>query len=527
MTIVDGPPKAGFALQNFNPDVLTCIANLSNDEVFTPPDFANRMLDTLEGAWAEANDGASIWSDPTVTFLDPFTKSGVFLREITARLTAGLEQRMPDLQQRVDHILTKQVFGIATTTLTSLVARRSLYCSKDATGKHSIATSFDRDWGNVWFERTEHTWAGDRCGYCGASKSEYDRAPDLESHAYAFIHSKDPKRSLAQKFGADVQFDVIIGNPPYQLETGGSGRQARPIYNLFVDQAKLLEPRHVVMVIQSRWFGGGMGLGDFRASMLGDHRLRTIVDYTNSNEVFPGTDFGGGACYFHWDREYDGDCTVVNHLAGRTFESQRALDEFPHFIRYSPALPVLRKVLAADGGSLRSIVSSTRPFGIPTTAKPSPEGDYRLVSSKGSGRIGRSAVTNGHELVDSWKVLVSKTSHDHAGLPDRNGQRRVLSRLELLEPGAVCSESYIVVGRFGTQAEAEHCLSYLQTRFARFFISLVSYSQDITSARFEYVPMQDFTRPWNDAALYERYDITADEIAFIESLIRPMELEGA
>jgi hypothetical protein len=213
--ILDG--KASFALRGHNPDVLTCIANLSNDEVFTPPELANQMLDTLEVAWAESNAGASIWADSSVTFLDPFTKSGVFLREIVSRLTVGLAKEIPELTERVDHILTKQVYGIGITRLTSLLARRSVYCSKDATSEHSIAKSFDRDWGNIWFERTEHTWAGEKCAYCGASKSEYSRSDDLETHAYAFIHTTDIKAQLTRMFGADVQFDVIIGNPPYQL----------------------------------------------------------------------------------------------------------------------------------------------------------------------------------------------------------------------------------------------------------------------------------------------------------------------
>ena len=518
--------QAGFALRSHNPDVLTCIANLSNDEVFTPPQLANQMLDTLEIAWAEANEGKSIWADSAVTFLDPFTKSGVFLREIVSRLNSGLADEFPDLEKRVDHILTNQVYGIGITQLTSLLARRSVYCSKDATGKHSIAKSFDRDWGNIWFERTEHTWAGGKCGFCGAGKDTLDRNDDLESHAYAFIHTSDVKSRLRQIFGAEVHFDVIIGNPPYQLDTGGSGRQARPIYNLFVDQAKRLSPRYLLMVIQSRWFGGGMGLGDFRETMLNDRHLRRIVDFTNSSEVFPGTDFGGGVCYFLWDRDNSGACSVQNHFAGRQFESVRDLNEFEHFIRYAPAVPILQKVMFAREQSLRSVVSSTRPFGIPTTTKPLLSGDYRLVSSKGRGWISVGAVTSGLLLVDFWNVLISKTSHDHAGLPDKNGQRRVLSRLELLEPRAVCSESYIVVGRFDEEFEAENCRAYLSTKFVRFLISLLSYSQDITSGRFEYVPMQDFSCAWTDEALYAKYGITDDEIAFIESMIRPMDLDN-
>lgn len=531
---------------NHNPDVLTCIANLSSDEVFTPPELANQMLDDLAEAWAVANGGTDIWRDSSVTFLDPFTKSGVFLREITRRLITGLADQIPDLTERVDHILTKQVFGIAITSLTALLARRSVYCSKFANGKYSVASSFETDAGNIWFERTEHTWINrkraervhptsgaiekievegtGRCKFCGAAESEYNRSGELETHAYAFIHTDDIKARVAELFGADVYFDVIIGNPPYQLDTGGSGRQARPIYNLFVEQAKLLEPRFVVMIIQSRWFGGGMGLDEFRSSMLGDRRIRELVDYTDANDVFPGTDFTGGVCYFMWDRDYEGDCRVVSHLNGQVFDAYRNLNERDRFVRYAPAVEILNKVERCREASLREIVSSTRPFGIPTTMKPTTTGEYRLVSSKGQGQIAAHLVTAGDEYIDTWNVLTSKTSHDHAGLPDKSGRRRVLSRLELLEPSAVCSESYILIGTFSTETEAENCRGYLATRFTRFLISQLSYSQDITRGRFAYVPTQDFSRSWTDAELYEKYGLTDDEIAFIESQIKPMEL---
>jgi site-specific DNA-methyltransferase (adenine-specific) len=209
--------QAGFALRGRNPDVLTCIANLSNDEVFTPPEFANRMLDTLAEAWAADHNGATLWADTKVKFLDPCTKSGVFLREITKRLTKGLAEEIPSLDERVNHILTKQVFGIGITYLTSLLARRSVYCSKHAKSKHSIAIGFTSDEGNIWFERTEHSWTKGNCAYCGANQGSYDRGDGLETHAYAFIHADDTKARLAEIFGGDMQFDVIIGNPPYQL----------------------------------------------------------------------------------------------------------------------------------------------------------------------------------------------------------------------------------------------------------------------------------------------------------------------
>jgi site-specific DNA-methyltransferase (adenine-specific) len=288
---------AGFALRGRNPDVLTCIANLSNDEVFTPPEFANRMLDTLAAAWADANDGADIWADSTVTFLDPVTKSGVFLREISKRLTAGLADHLPDLQERVDHILTKQVFGIGTTYLTSLMARRSVYCSKYANGEHSVVKSFDNEAGHIWFERLDHTWHGDNCRYCGAKKRDYDRGDELESHAYAFIHTDEIHARIGELFGGDMQFDVIVGNPPYQLgQSGGDsvGGFAMPIYQKFVQAAKGLEPKFLVMVTPSRWFAGGRGLNEYRSEMLTDARVRSLVDFPDATDAFPGTQVKGG-----------------------------------------------------------------------------------------------------------------------------------------------------------------------------------------------------------------------------------------
>jgi site-specific DNA-methyltransferase (adenine-specific) len=302
--------QAAFTLRGRNPDVLTCIANLSNDEVFTPPEFANRMLDMLAEAWAKDHRGANLWADKSVQFLDPCTKSGVFLREITRRLTGGLARKIPNLEARVDHILTKQVFGIGITQLTSLLARRSVYCSKHANGKHSVAKGFASGTGNIWFERLEHSWVEGKCSYCGAGQQALDRGIELETHAYAFIHTDEIKARIAELFGGDMQFDVIIGNPPYQLDDGGYGTSAAPIYQLFVEKALALDPRYAVFVTPSRWMAGGKGLDKYRQRMLSDKRMRRVVDFPKLYEGFPGVKIRGGISYFLWDREHHGPCEV-------------------------------------------------------------------------------------------------------------------------------------------------------------------------------------------------------------------------
>lgn len=512
--------QAGFTLRGRNPDVLTCIANLSNDEVFTPPEFANRMLDTLAEAWAAANGGADIWADKTVRFLDPCTKSGVFLREITVRLTEGLAGEITDIQERVDHILTKQVFGIGITHLTSLLARRSVYCSKHANGRHSIAKSFASAAGNIWFERTEHTWVNGRCAYCGASMQTLDRGDDLETHAYALIHTDDIKARLDEMFGDDMQFDVIIGNPPYQLDDGGHGRSASPIYQHFVEQAKKLDPRYLVMVIPSRWLGGGKGLSDFRATMLEDDRIRKLVDYENAQEAFPGVDFAGGVCYFLWNRDSRGICEVTNIAGDSQFVVERRLDEFATFVRHSAAVPIIRKVALSNEQRMSEQVSSRKPFGLATDARPEKTGDLILRWEKGEGPYPRVKINVGAEFIDKWKVITSYASYDHAGNPGKDGRRRVLSRIDILPPGTICTETYLVVGAYQTEREATNLVAYMKTRFFRFLLAQFMYSHHLTKSAYALVPILNMNEEWTDEKLATRSRLTVDEVAFIESKIR-------
>lgn len=523
--------QAGFTLRGRNPDVLTCIANLSNDEVFTPPEFANRMLDTLTEAWSASNGGANIWADSTVTFLDPFSKSGVFLREITTRLITGLAEEIPDLQMRVDHILTRQVFGIGITTLTSLLTRRSLYCSKHARGEHSIAKSFAHDEGNIWFQRTEHAWDKGRCAFCGASQETLDRGEGLETHAYAFIHTDDIKGRLGELFGGEMQFDVIIGNPPYQMTGGGGGTNDSPIYQMFVQQAVKLEPKFLCMVIPSRWMAGGRGLGDFRAEFLADRRIRTLVDYENAKDAFPTVGIGGGICYFLWNRDNPGPCDSTYHRNGVTIGPHpRILDEFDVFVRDNRAVGILHKVLAAGERSFEELVSGDTPFGLATNftnySRDSIPNDAQVLlyaniaTKRVRGAIERKEITKNIRLIDVWKLFLPVAGSGRER--ERSGVDIVLGPPIIGEPGSVCTQTYLVAGPLNSKDEAESIESYLQTRLARFLVSLRKPAQHVFRGMYRWVPIQPWDQKWSDSALYQKYGLTDDEIAFIEQMIRPM-----
>ncbi len=533
--------QASFTLHGRNPDVLTCIANLSNDEVFTPPELANRMLDTLAEAWAANHGGADLWADKNVKFLDPCTKSGVFLREIARRLTDGLAKEIPNLQKRVDHILTKQVFGIGITRITSLLARRSVYCSKHAMGTHSIAKGFKTDEGNIWFERMEHSWKGNRCQFCGAAQAVFDRAEGLETHAYAFIHTDHIKTRIAELFGKNMQFDVIIGNPPYQLADDGFGTSAAPIYQLFVEQAKKLNPRYLSMVIPARWFAGGKGLDEFRESMLNDNRLRSIDDYLSASDVFPGVGLKGGVCFFLWNRENPGLCRVSTHFKDwQPSQATRKLLEngVDVFIRFNEGLSILKKVVAVENGQTKSLalpeekrfdllVSSRKPFGLETTFKGKPTkrpGDVMIYQNGGTAYVARTAIRAGEHLVDKWKVYTGRAA---PGTGNKDTYpHRIISTPFLGEPETISSETYLCIGPLDSKVQAESVLSYLCCRLTRLLILLHKPSQDTTRKVYTFVPTQDWSRKWTDADLYAKYGITAKEIAFIEKVVRPLDVSS-
>ena len=505
---------------NYNPDVLTCLANLSNDEVFTPPTIVNQMLDTLP---------KELWHNSKAKFLDPFSKSGVFLREIVKRLNVGLEEEIPNLQDRINHILKNQVYGIAITELTALLTRRSIYCSKYANGKKSITNIFKNEDGNIAYERIEHTWENGKCKYCGASESIYDRGEELESHAYLFIHNKNPYKNM--------QFDVIIGNPPYQLnDGGGTGSSAKPIYHLFVQQAIKLNPKYLSMIIPARWYTGGKGLDNFREEMLNDNRIIELHDFPESKDCFDGVLIEGGITFFLWNRDKRGLCKVITHSQNTiTSISERSLLENGSnvFIRNNDVIPIIKKI--DNKSNFSGIVSSRNPYGLGSNFFDL----HKLKNNNGLKTQGiivlgieknsrtEKILPNDFQIskrtndINKWKLFVSKAD-GAAGQIGNPIPARIIGKAEIGKPGTICTETFLQIGPFKSKKEALSANNYMKTKFFRFLVGARK-SKNMTKETYSFVPLQDFNEEWTDEKLYKKYRLNKDEIDFIESMISPME----
>ncbi len=505
---------------NYNPDVLSCLANLSNDEVFTPPKLVNEILDMLPQELFESKE---------TTFLDPVTKSGVFLREIAKRLNDRLKDQIPNQQERINHIFTKQLFGIAITDLTALLARRSIYCAKKANGEYSVCTEFNSEQGNIIYNRLQHTWKDGKCTLCGAGEEVYNRTNDLETHAYQFIHTNKPQIIF------NMNFDVIIGNPPYQLSDGGHGASAKPIYHKFVLQAIKLKPRFISMITPSRWFAGGRvgELSEYREQMLKDRRIRQIHDYTNAADCFPGVEIKGGVSYFLWDRDNPGLCKTVNYHEGKVSAAERELLEKGSsiFIRNNNAIPILRKVSRFKEKSFSELVSANDPFGFDVRVKNSMKRikpKYKLEAfensvlfyyngwkTQGLGNIDKAYVKKNEQWLYENKLFVPKA------IGSGNSQTDMIKPI-IPDTGSCCSETYLVVGPFVSRKVMKNVLSYINTKFFHFMVSIKKITQESRRGVYEYVPVQDFAQSWNDEMLFKKYRLTNEEIDFINSSVRDL-----
>lgn len=496
-------------MKNYNPDILNCLANLSSDEVFTPPNIATKMLDLLP---------QELFSDPNAKFLDPFSKSGVFLREIAKRLLKGLESQIPDLQERIDHIMHHQLYGIGITELTAYMSRRSLYCTARANSKHSVTHFPDED-GNIFFEEISHTWDKNRkCAYCGVNQKDFgdEIREGLSKYAYPFIHNLNPYENM--------NFDVIIGNPPYQISDGGHSASAMPIYHKFIQQAMKMNPRYLCMIVPSRWFAGGKGLDDFRDEMLKSKKIKEIHDNPISEDVFPGVGIAGGVNYFLWEKDYEGECLMKTYEKGECIsEMKRPLKEegLDTLIRYNEAIPILKKVQAQQEKNFSEFVSTRKPFGLSTSIKGKKEpfeDAAKIYVNGGIGYIKKEEVLQNEHWIDNHKVYISYAYGIMNIFPNQ-----VFNKPFYGEPNSCCSETYLVIGPFRDKNRCENVISYMKTKFFRFLILLIKNTQHATKRVYQFVPQQKFDKPWTDKELYKKYGLTEEEIAYIEKMVRPME----
>lgn len=518
----------------YNPDVLSCLANLSNDEVFTPPEVVNRMLDMLP---------QELFRNPDTTFLDPACKTGVFLREIAKRLIVGLEPQMPDLQQRVDHIFRKQLYGIAITELTSLLSRRGVYCSKYPNSEFSVSR-FDDAQGNIRYKRIPHTWKNGKCVFCGAIQKTYDRGTILETYAYEWIHIQRQEDVFKMKF------DVIISNPPYQMTfgiEGGNSANAKSIYNLFIDKSIKLSPRFICMITPSRWMTKtAQGIpDDWVDFMLRTNQFRIIHDFEDASVCFPGVEIKGGVNYFLWEKEYSGKCMYYFHKSKTDIPLTRCdfLDSKNAgiVIRDPKAYSIIQKI---ENIEKAYYTDASRNFSGLVSAKHFFD-DSELLTSNWTGYhtteddtycikyflnlnrertfrwISKNQLPKNAETKDLCKVFIPAAGG--SGNDDL-----VLGKPFFGEPNSVCSQTFLVIGfdpvkHNFTKEQCENIITYIETRFFRYLVSIKKKTQNGPRGVYQFVPLQDFSKPWTDAELYAKYNLTQEEIDFIESMIKPMD----
>lgn len=504
-------------------DILNTLSNLSSDEVFTPPEIVNKMLDMLP---------QELFESETTTFLDPCTKSGVFLREIVKRLNKGLENKIPNLQERINHILSKQIYGIATTELCHFMSKRTLYCSKFANDKYSIGEKdFKNNDGNVLYIQCNHIFNSEGvCKICGISEKVLKQRQSDENYAYSFIH--EDVETIKRRYNG-MRFDVIIGNPPYQMDDGGAQASAKPIYNLFIDQALKLNPRYASFIIPSRWFTGGKGLNDFRDRMIHSNHFIKLVDFFNASECFQNVEIKGGVCYFLYSQDYTGKCQIETHVSqNKIIKSNRYLSENEKseiFIRDPRLITLRNKIWLKATRSFSSIVSSFKPYGL--------RGDVFSNTSKyGLPSMFDKPFTNSIEIVG---LINNKRIKKYVGSAYPFPKQGLLNEYKvflarnwgsgkssdvpsdpiLASPEMACTETFVEIGPFKNSHECENVINFIKTKFFRVMVSIKKFDQSASKSVYEYVPLLDFSEYWNDEKIYKYFDLTQEEIEIIDDII--------
>ena len=466
-----------------------------------------------------------VWKDSSLKWLDPCSKTGVFLREAARRLMIGLASEISDFDERQEHIYRNMLYGIAVTELTSLISRRTLYECKDASLSEYTIVTFDDHEGNIRFPEVPIESIMGKMSDRHVAQVQARVTDGREVHLHPFLYL-----DIREIFGEDMQFNVIMGNPPYQMQDGGYGKSAIPIYNQFVERAKEYDPDLLTFVIPARWYSSGKGLDNFRSTMLSDSKISVLVDYPQSETVFPNVIIAGGVCFFLRDQQHDGVCSVIPE-GDINKSTYRNLDEHSVFVRDRYDAQILKKIQKRVNEyrweSMSKIVHPTNFFGIRAHEIPSSvtnestSSDHVLLVTKdGDKYILRSEINKNSDTIDYWKVIASRTNSGIGGRPDKQGQRVVITKPRVIPPESACTETYLIIDCFSSHEPAGRLLDYVKTRFFRFLLSLCTPTQDTTRKCFAFVPSLPLDRIWNDEILYDYFDLTDQEIAHIESKIK-------
>jgi site-specific DNA-methyltransferase (adenine-specific) len=526
-------------------DILVMLSSLSNHEIFTPPNIANDMLDLLP---------EEVWSKPEYKFLDPAVKTGVFLRECLVRLDKGLnglgkhigfdkiEYNLNNRQERINHILKNMLFGIAISELTGYITRRTLYGVMNANSDKETealnvkinSDSYKRETSEEQTKYLEETSFNDYYdrniflkddNYIGLEKEGNIFYPSnevtIENEDIVFPFINEVKHGKINEIKEDkMKIDVIIGNPPYQMEVGETS--AKPIYNLFIENSINLNPKYISMIIPSRWMIGGKGLDSFRTMMLNNKNLKKIIDFKDASKCFPTVDIEGGINYFLWEKDYNGNCKFNN--------IKRDLSKYDILIRNNNVIPILNKILKIENNFIYNKILGSNPFNINTNFKNYKINKFnnsiKMYGNKanmkrdknilnGIGYIDFNLLNKNLNLINSFKVIVPAANGNNTNI--------IIGKPFISEPNSICTQTYILIDSFNNIKNANNLVKYIKSRFVRFLISIRKNTQHSKRDVYKYVPLLDMSLEWTDQMIYQRYNLTKEEIDYIESSIKEME----